>query len=60
MRENSVRPRTHRTGRVSRTESGYVWKWPAAQYGVQSFALANPVPVADAEPHPRQLTFVRP
>src|SRR6185437_13263415 len=38
MRENSVRPSTHRTGRESRTESGYVWKCPAAQYGLQSFS----------------------
>jgi hypothetical protein len=46
MRENSVRPCTHCTGRESRTASGYAWKWPAAQYGLQSFAC--PTPLADA------------
>jgi len=28
-------------------EIGYAWKWPAAQYGLQSFWL--PIPVATAE-----------
>src|SRR5581483_11109220 len=37
MRENSRRPATQTTGLERRTVSGYAWKCPAAQYGLQSF-----------------------
>jgi len=47
MRANSRRPGTHVTGFDNRMEIGYAWKWPAAQYGLQSFWL--PIPVATAE-----------
>src|SRR5581483_494366 len=46
-RVNSRRPCAHVLGRVSCREAGYVWKRPAAQYGLQSFACAVPVAKAD-------------
>jgi hypothetical protein len=52
-------PSEHDLGRERVTVARYVWKWPAAQFGVQSLRFAIPFATARVAFHDDQARFVK-
>ena len=59
IRVNARVPSEHDLARERVTVERYVWKWPAAQLGLQSFSCARPCATACLAFHDDHLRFVK-